>query len=162
MALLSVDSKGGKLAVEYTSVAVASTVSVFGEDWSQPKWAPPQNWYSWLMVRQMCASRFSRNRNGLQSHSELPLCCADQCPKLWDGSLEFCGWLVITEPNLLACEAEWLKNWGLWQVLGILLHYKNEAYSGLGSKNHYLQAIPIQEKFGFHCQNFHLHLNDFN
>lgn len=43
MALLSLDSKGGKLAVEYTSVAVASTVSVFGEDWSQLKWAPPQN-----------------------------------------------------------------------------------------------------------------------
>ncbi|KAJ8796925.1 hypothetical protein J1605_001996 [Eschrichtius robustus] len=36
-------SKGEKLSLEYTSVAVASIVSVFGVDWSQQKWAPPQN-----------------------------------------------------------------------------------------------------------------------
>lgn len=58
----------------------------------------------------------------------------DQCPKLEDGRIKFRGWLVIVEPNLLAWRLSGLHFVGLWQVLGILLYYRNEAYLGLGSK----------------------------
>lgn len=107
MTLLRMDPWRVKLA-RSNSVLVPC---VFGYGLITEKWAPPQNWYSWLMVRQKCASGyFSRNTNGLY----WAICMLSPVLGIITPNSETTGsnkgWLmVIMKHNGLIYSARWLK-----------------------------------------------------